>query len=74
MAVREYTPNVIEPSFGIGRILYSLLEHSFWRREQDIQRAVLSLPPVVAPVKCLIVPLSSHESFRPLIQQICESK
>lgn len=30
--VREYTPNVIEPSFGIGRILYSLLEHSFWTR------------------------------------------
>lgn len=30
--VREYTPNVIEPSFGIGRILYCLLEHSFWTR------------------------------------------
>lgn len=29
---REYTPNVIEPSFGIGRILYSLIEHSFWTR------------------------------------------
>lgn len=29
---REYTPNVIEPSFGIGRILYSLLEHSYWTR------------------------------------------
>ncbi|KAK7425101.1 hypothetical protein QQX98_000015 [Neonectria punicea] len=24
---REYTPNVIEPTFGIGRILYSVLEH-----------------------------------------------
>ncbi|CEG77471.1 Putative Glycyl-tRNA synthetase [Rhizopus microsporus] len=33
--VREYTPNVIEPSFGIGRILYSLLEHSWWVREDD---------------------------------------
>lgn len=29
---REYTPNVIEPSFGIGRILYSLLEHNYWTR------------------------------------------
>ncbi|BEJ00824.1 hypothetical protein CcaverHIS631_0506810 [Cutaneotrichosporon cavernicola] len=28
--VREFVPNVIEPSFGIGRILYSLLEHSYW--------------------------------------------
>lgn len=39
-AVREYTPNVIEPSFGLGRILYVLLEHSFWAREQDIERGV----------------------------------
>ncbi|KAJ7832234.1 hypothetical protein B0H14DRAFT_3871996 [Mycena olivaceomarginata] len=36
--VREFTPNVIEPSFGIGRILYCLLEHSFWSREQDVER------------------------------------
>lgn len=33
--VREFTPNVIEPSFGIGRILYSLLEHSYWTRGSD---------------------------------------
>ena len=29
---REYTPNVIEPSFGIGRILYCLIEHNYWTR------------------------------------------
>jgi glycyl-tRNA synthetase len=29
---REYTPNVIEPSFGIGRIFYALTEHLFWTR------------------------------------------
>lgn len=41
---REYTPNVIEPSFGIGRILYSLLEQTYWHRPQDAARAV-STPP-----------------------------
>lgn len=30
---RNITPNVIEPSFGIGRIVYSLFEHSFYVRE-----------------------------------------
>jgi glycyl-tRNA synthetase len=29
---REFTPNVIEPSFGIGRTLYALIEHNFWTR------------------------------------------
>lgn len=46
--MREYTPNVIEPSFGIGRILYSVLEHIHWHREQDAARQVLSLPVLVS--------------------------
>jgi glycyl-tRNA synthetase len=40
VGTREYTPNVIEPAFGIGRILYSLLEHSFYTRPEDDARAV----------------------------------
>ncbi|KAF9017080.1 glycine-tRNA ligase [Hymenopellis radicata] len=69
-STREYTPNVIEPSFGLGRILYCLLEHNYWSREQDIGRGVLSLPAVVAPTKVLIVPLSSKEEFDPLVAEI----
>lgn len=38
--VREYIPNVIEPSFGIGRIFYSLLEHVYWHRQNDPARGV----------------------------------
>jgi glycyl-tRNA synthetase len=38
--IREYTPNVIEPSFGIGRILYSLVEHVYWSRQEDGLRGV----------------------------------
>ncbi|KAH8827620.1 glycine-tRNA ligase [Flagelloscypha sp. PMI_526] len=69
-SVREFTPNVIEPSFGMGRILYALLEHSFWARESDIERGVLSFPPLVAPTKVLIVPLSSKSEFDPLVKEI----
>ncbi|KAK1922630.1 hypothetical protein DB88DRAFT_512150 [Papiliotrema laurentii] len=68
--IREFTPNVIEPSFGIGRILYSLLEHSYWAREQDKARVVLSLPPLVAPIKCLIVTISQDPELRALIHEI----
>ncbi|KAH7349893.1 glycyl-tRNA synthetase [Plectosphaerella cucumerina] len=70
---REYTPNVIEPSFGIGRILYSLIEHSYWTRGSDggdEARSVLSFPPIVAPTKVLIVPLSANKSFKPFIQKL----
>ncbi|KAL3476178.1 hypothetical protein BJX99DRAFT_258692 [Aspergillus californicus] len=68
--VREYIPNVIEPSFGIGRIFYSLLEHVYWHRANDPARCVLSLPISVVPTKVLIVPLSSHQDFVPITRAI----
>lgn len=72
ISVNEYTPGVIEPSFGIGRILYSLLEHSFWARENDEQRVVLSFKPSIAPVKCLLAPLSTRPEFEPFLEEIAE--
>lgn len=41
-SVRDVEPHVIEPSFGVGRIMYSVLEHNFQIREGDEQRTVLS--------------------------------
>lgn len=32
---RHFTPAVIEPSFGIGRIIYCMLEHAFWVRKEE---------------------------------------
>jgi glycyl-tRNA synthetase len=58
-----FTPHVIEPSFGIGRIVYCLLEHAFWQRPADKNRVVLSLPPAVAPVKVALLPLLSTGIF-----------
>ncbi|KAM0463744.1 hypothetical protein ACHAO4_000467 [Trichoderma viride] len=72
---REYTPNVIEPSFGIGRILYSLIEHNFWTRGSDggdEARGVLSFPPTVAPTKVLLVPLSSNPQFKPTVKKLSQ--
>lgn len=68
--VREYVPNVIEPSFGIGRIIYSVFEHSFWSRPEDTARAVLSFPPLVAPTKVLLVPLSNNPELAPVTAEV----
>ncbi|KAL9023677.1 MAG: hypothetical protein Q9196_007049 [Gyalolechia fulgens] len=69
---REYTPNVIEPAFGIGRILYTLLEHVYWSREGADERGVLSFPPPIAPTKVLLVPLSNQADFKPLISRMSQ--
>jgi glycyl-tRNA synthetase len=68
--VEEVVPSVIEPSFGVGRIMYAVLEHNFRIREGDEQRQYLSLPPVVAPLKCSVLPLSNHGDLQPFVKQI----
>ncbi|KAF8964942.1 hypothetical protein BDZ97DRAFT_1904252 [Flammula alnicola] len=65
----KFTPNVIEPSFGLGYILYALLEHSFWSRGQDVERGLsVVFATTFPPTKVLIVPLSDREEFDPLRQ------
>ncbi|XP_037612549.1 glycine--tRNA ligase [Sebastes umbrosus] len=71
--VEEIVPNVIEPSFGIGRIMYSIFEHSFRIRQGDEQRTYFSFPATVAPYKCSILPLSTNQEFTPFVQQLSEA-
>ena len=73
-------PSVVEPSFGIGRILYTILEHSFSVREEDAKRVWLALPPMIAPISCSVLLLSANKQFEPfkgklgrLNSQICVS-
>ena len=40
----KYTPHVIEPSFGLGRIMYCIFEHCFRMREEDAQRTYFDFP------------------------------
>jgi glycyl-tRNA synthetase len=59
-----FYPSVIEPSFGIGRIIYSILEHAYKERDTlEELRSYLLLPPAVAPIKCSVLPLSKNEVF-----------
>ena len=58
---REYTPNVIEPSFGVGRILYSLLEQTYWHRPQDVARAV-SYHPLLPTFSTALTDVSNFRS------------
>jgi glycyl-tRNA synthetase len=64
----KYTPSVIEPSFGLGRILYSILENSYYVRPKEdpndakeAPRAVLRLSARIAPLKCSILPLRATD-------------
>lgn len=68
--VEEVIPNVIEPSFGIDRIMYSLMEHNFKIREDNQLRTYFTFPAIVAPIKCSVLPLSNNEEFHPYVSRI----
>ena len=72
-AVEEFVPSVIEPSFGIGRVMYSVFEHNFRIREGDEQRTVSIYPTVFTHYICTIFVLYFFNpydaelfSFKPL--------
>ncbi|KAL3353978.1 hypothetical protein AABB24_018578 [Solanum stoloniferum] len=73
---RVFTPSVIEPSFGIGRIIYCLYEHSFYTRPSkagDEQLNVFSFPPLVAPIKCTVFPLVQNQKYEEVAKLISKS-
>ena len=47
---------------------YSIFEHNFRQRVGDEQRTYLSLPPIIAPYKCSVLPLSDKPDFAPFVQ------
>ena len=67
---RNFTPSVIEPSFGIGRIMYCMFEHSFYVRKDDEQKTVFAFSPVIAPIKCTIFPLVNDPAMNELSNAI----
>lgn len=70
--IEEFTPNVIEPSFGIGRIMYALLEHSFQKRDEGDGNSYFALSPLIAPHKCAVLPLLSKPQLQSFVTRICK--
>ncbi|MEB3851376.1 MAG: glycine--tRNA ligase, partial [Desulfurococcales archaeon] len=55
---RKIVPHVVEPSFGVERLLYVALEHAY--REVE-GRVVLSLPRDIAPIQAVVLPLVEND-------------
>jgi len=71
IAGEKIVPHVIEPSFGLDRISYAVLEHAY---DKDVvdgeERRVLRLKRKVSPVEVAVLPLLSREPFESKAQEI----
>lgn len=71
----EFLPHIIEPSFGINRILLAVLDHSWSLRDENttneqVKRFYLDLPTDLAPCKCLVAPLSNDKELKDRVNEI----
>ena len=66
----KFVPHVIEPSYGVDRILYALLEHAA-RLEDDY--VTLSLKGLVAPIKAGVFPLMAKDGLDTLALELYET-
>ncbi|KAF0687712.1 hypothetical protein As57867_020499, partial [Aphanomyces stellatus] len=70
MSEEKFVPSVIEPSFGVGRILTAVFEHTFYAREGDEKRGVMAFPALIAPIKVAVLPLSNAKEFNPVVADL----
>tara|TARA_B100000945_G_scaffold143418_2_gene114722 strand:- start:399 stop:2057 length:1659 start_codon:yes stop_codon:yes gene_type:complete len=63
-------PNVVEPSFGLDRILYCLLESSW---NADGEREWISLPQDTSPYDLLVAPLMTKDGLDAKAHEIMKS-
>ncbi len=71
IAGEHVVPHVIEPSFGVDRLVYTVLHHAY--REDEVageERTYLALDPTVAPTFVGVFPLQSDDELEALAQEI----
>ncbi len=70
----KYFPHVIEPSYGLDRITYVLMEHSF---EKDIvddeERTYFGFSPKISPIKVAVFPLTKEEDLVKKAREVYDS-
>jgi len=67
----KFVPHVIEPSYGIDRILYFLLEHNYVEgKKKEEEYTILKLNPVVASIKAGVFPLIGDDKLIAVAKEI----
>ena len=67
---RKLVPHVIEPSYGVDRMLYAVLDHSYWKKDDYV---TLRLKSLVAPIKVGVFPLMAKDGLDKIASGILEA-
>ena len=68
-----FTPHVIEPAFGIDRIIWHLLDHNYKEsKKEEEDYTTLTLNQLVAPYDVAVFPLFDKDGMDDLAREICD--
>jgi len=68
---RHVMPHVIEPSFGIDRIFYCIIENAYSEKEEKGEKkTILMLKPSIAPYTAAVFPLLNKEPLTKKAQEL----
>jgi len=66
-----FIPHVVEPAFGIDRIIWHALDHAYQEEQQgEDMYTRLALSPVIAPIDVAVFPLFEKDGMDTLAMQI----
>ena len=64
---------MIEPAFGIDRIIWHILDHNYLEMEkEDEQYTILSLDPSVAPYDLVVLPLFDKDGMGEMARELLD--
>ncbi|WP_135303499.1 glycine--tRNA ligase [Haloarcula amylovorans] len=67
-------PHIVEPSFGVGRLIYTVLAHAYTEDEVDgEERTYLDLPPEQAPTTVGVFPLMDKDGMAEYAHDIADA-
>ena len=68
-----FTPHVIEPAFGIDRIIWHILDHNYLELEKEgEQYTILALEPSMAPYDLVVLPLFDKDGMGAMAREVLE--
>ena len=69
-----FTPHVIEPAFGIDRIIWHILDHSYQESKKEGEDyTFLRLPEGISSVDCVVLPLFDKDGMGELASEITKA-
>jgi len=83
VSTEDYIPHVVEPSFGIDRLMVAVLEHAYFEAEKSPMKEeagedegpyrVLRLDRGISPIKCGVFPLMNKDGLPEIAREIEKS-